>query len=198
MLICVEHEAPGVQSGPGLDLRTKADYKKATRARLKGTDGNSSPNAREQCTERTAQSSQNCGRGIQGGSMILGIGTDITTIDRVRRGYARFGERWARRILAGDELPLLPGGERSFAFLAGRWAAKEACAKALGTGFALGIGPSHICVFNNALGAPYLALRGPAKERMLALGVTAAHISLSHDTLSAVAFVVLEGELHGL
>ncbi len=55
--------------------------------------------------------------------MIVGIGTDITTLERMRRGLARFGDRFAGRILAPEELAVLPRGPRAAAFLAGRWAA---------------------------------------------------------------------------
>ncbi len=126
--------------------------------------------------------------------MILGIGTDIVTLERVEAGLRRFGRLFAEKILAEDELSTLPAGERLVAYLAGRWAAKEACVKALGTGFAKGIGPKQIAVFNNAAGAPFLVLSGKALSLCHELGVTKMHVSVSHDKLSAVAFVVLEGE----
>ncbi|MDO5537901.1 MAG: holo-ACP synthase [Desulfovibrionaceae bacterium] len=126
--------------------------------------------------------------------MILGTGTDITTLARISRGLERFGSRFARRILDDEEMAVLPEGPGAAAFLAGRWAAKEACAKALGTGFAMGIGPSDMRVFNNALGAPYLDLKGPAKARFEELGCARAHVSISHDRESAIAFVILEGD----
>ncbi len=125
--------------------------------------------------------------------MILGTGTDIVSLERIRRGYERFGARYAAHILSQAELPLLPGNDRAIAFLAGRWAAKEACAKALGTGFANGIGPGNLEVFNTATGAPELHLTGPALERLQALQGTRLHVSISHDTLCAVAFVIIEG-----
>ncbi len=126
--------------------------------------------------------------------MILGIGTDIVTIKRMEAGLKRFGRHFAAKILAEEELAMLPEGERAASYLAGRWAAKEACVKALGTGFANGIGPKQITVCNNAAGAPYLVLSGKAFSKSQELGVTTMHISISHDKLSAVAFVVLEGE----
>ncbi len=126
--------------------------------------------------------------------MILGIGTDIVTLERMEAGLRRFGRRFAEKILAEDELSLLPEGERLPPYLAGRWAAKEACVKALGTGFAKGIGPRQIAVCNNEAGAPYLVLSGEALSQCHELGVTKMHVSVSHDRLSAVAFVVLEGE----
>ncbi len=126
--------------------------------------------------------------------MILGIGTDIVTLERMEAGLRRFDRHFAEKILAEDELAMLPAGERLVAYLAGRWAAKEACVKALGTGFAKGIGPKQIAVFNNAAGAPFLVLSGKALSLSHELGVTKMHVTVSHDKLSAVAFVVLEGE----
>ncbi len=126
--------------------------------------------------------------------MILGIGTDIVTIERMEAGLRRFGRRFAEKILAEGELALLPEGERAASFLAGRWAAKEACVKALGTGFANGAGPRQIAVYNNAAGAPYLVLSGKAQSLCNERKVAHMHVSISHDRLSAVAFVVLEGE----
>lgn len=78
------------------------------------------------------------------------------------------------------------------AYLAGRFAAKEATVKALGTGFSNGLGLQHIEVLRGPLGQPLLRLHGPALERARALGVTAAHISISHDRHAAIAVVVLE------
>ncbi len=66
----------------------------------------------------------------------------------------------------------------------------------MGTGFAMGFGASLMVIMNDALGAPRLTPQGPARERFAALGVTRAHVSISHDTISAVAFVVLEGDPH--
>ena len=125
--------------------------------------------------------------------MILGIGTDIASLERIEKGLARFGGRFEERILSGRELASVPSGTRRASFLAGRWAAKEACAKALGTGFAGGIGPTEIAIVNDALGAPRLVLEGAALARLRRLGCTRTHVSISHDAGSAVAFVVLEG-----
>ena len=116
------------------------------------------------------------------------------TLVRMEAGLRRFGRHFAAKILAERELDLMPEGERAVPYLAGRWAAKEACVKALGTGFAKGIGPKQISVCNNAAGAPYLVLSEKALSLCNELGVTQMHVSVSHDRLSAVAFVVLEGE----
>ena len=122
--------------------------------------------------------------------MIIGIGTDITELARIKASYDRFGERFLQKILTLDELELVP--ESPIAYISGRFAAKEAAVKALGTGFNEGIGPHHIEVLRGPLGQPQLHLRGPALARAEALGMRAAHISISHDRNAAVAVVVLE------
>ena len=122
--------------------------------------------------------------------MIIGIGTDITELARIKASYDRFGERFLQKILTPDELKLVP--ESPIAYISGRFAAKEAAVKALGTGFNEGIGPLHIEVLRGPAGQPKLHWHGPALARAEALGMRAAHISISHDRNAAVAVVVLE------
>ena len=122
--------------------------------------------------------------------MIVGIGTDITELARIKASYDRFGERFLQKILTPDELKLVP--ENPIAYISGRFAAKEAAVKALGTGFNEGIGPLHIEVLRGPAGQPLLHLHGPALARAEALGMRAAHISISHDRNAAGAGVVLE------
>lgn len=122
--------------------------------------------------------------------MIVGLGTDITELARIKGCHERFGERFLQKILTPREQAAMP--ECPVAYLAGRFAAKEAAVKALGTGFADGLGFPHIEVLRGPLGQPLLRLHGPALERARALGVNAAHISISHDRHAAVAVVVLE------
>lgn len=125
--------------------------------------------------------------------MILGTGVDITSIERVRRGVARLGGRFAAGILSPRELEAMPLGERAHAFLAGRWAAKEAFVKALGTGFANGVAARTITIANDAQGAPHLEPGDPATPILERMGVTRIHVSISHDRENAVAMVILEG-----
>lgn len=124
--------------------------------------------------------------------MILGTGIDITSLTRMERSLAHFGERFVRRILSEQEQLLCPQGERLTEFLAGRWAAKEAFVKALGTGFVLGIGPKDIWVLRQHNGAPRLELSGQALEQFRKIGGKWMHVSISHDGHSAVAIVILE------
>lgn len=124
--------------------------------------------------------------------MIVGLGTDITELARMRQAYSRFGRRFAEKILTPGELSLLPA--HPTAFLAGRFAAKEAAAKALGTGFSQGLWFTHLEILPDGLGRPELRLLGPARARAQALNASAAHISLSHGRDAAVAVVILESQ----
>lgn len=124
--------------------------------------------------------------------MILGIGTDIVTVERMAENLERLGERFARRLLTESELAEFEKKHNGASYLAKRFAAKEAAVKALGTGFAEGITWKHVCVRNDDKGAPFIELTGPAQERALAMGVQRVHLSLSDEKDHAVAFVILE------
>lgn len=124
--------------------------------------------------------------------MILGMGLDVTEIRRVRDTLARHGERFTNRVLTQAEAGAMPGGDAA-AYVAARFAAKEACAKALGTGFAEGVTMKDIEVLKLPSGAPVLALSGRAGELAQAMGVTRLHLSLTHGRDIAAAVVVLEG-----
>jgi holo-[acyl-carrier protein] synthase len=122
--------------------------------------------------------------------MIIGIGTDIVQIDRIKQAVERQGYRFAERILCPSELSVFEQKNQSASYLAKRFAAKEAASKALGTG----IGPiswQDMEISNNNAGAPVLSFRGAAKERMESLGAHQVSISLSDELDYAVAFVVL-------
>ena len=123
--------------------------------------------------------------------MIVGLGIDVTELERIRKVHARFGRRFLEKFLAPGELAALPQ-EPHPSFLAGRFAAKEAAAKALGTGFAGGIGPSQMEVVVAPAGAPSLVFHGAAAQRAASLGARAVHLSISHERSHAVAVVVLE------
>jgi len=124
--------------------------------------------------------------------MIVGIGSDIVSVQRIREAAERHGRRFLDRIFTADELAYGRGKAREFEHLAARFAAKEALAKALGTGVSDGILLSDAEVRNNADGKPEMVLRGRACEAADALGVRRIHLSLSHADVYAVAFVVLE------
>ncbi len=125
--------------------------------------------------------------------MIVGIGTDIVRVARLEAGLARFGTRYAERILDAVELGEFAASARKAHFLAKRFAAKEAAAKALGTGFRGAFGLRDIRVAHDALGCPRLLLTAGAQTRAAHLRATKAHLTLSDEADYAVAFVILEG-----
>ena len=125
--------------------------------------------------------------------MIAGTGIDIASISRMEKGLSRFGARFSRRLLSPGEETLFPAGtKRAAAFLAGRWAAKEAAVKALCTGFAGGVAPSDVSVLSLPSGQPFIRFAGRARERAEELGVTSVHVSITHDAGFAAAIVLLE------
>lgn len=124
--------------------------------------------------------------------MIYGVGTDIVEIARIESALGRFGERFARRLLGPEEIAEWGGAARPAHFLAKRVAAKEAAAKALGTGFREGIRFCDIVVTHDPLGRPGLAMRGAAAARLREAGIDALHLSLSDEREHAIAFVVAE------
>lgn len=124
--------------------------------------------------------------------MIFGIGTDIVRVGRMEQDLQRFGERFAERILTADEFEEFRLNAKPAHFLARRFAAKEAAAKAMGTGFANGLSWKHIGVTHDAAGKPILEFSGEAENFLHRNGVTVAHISLADEEDHAVAFVTLE------
>jgi holo-[acyl-carrier protein] synthase len=124
--------------------------------------------------------------------VIRGLGIDIVKTERVREVYARYGRKFARRILAEGELLRFDASKRPVSFLAMRFAAKEATSKALGTGFRQGVSPRQIEVTHNADGKPSLQLHGAAAAHAQRLEVGASHISLTDEAEYAAAVVVLE------
>lgn len=122
--------------------------------------------------------------------MIVGLGIDIVELGRIRSAYERFGHRFALRILTPHELERLPA--EPVAYLASRFAVKEAAVKALGTGFSQGVTLHDIEVNADSLGRPGLRFFNAAGRRFADLQATRAHLSLSHGRDSAVAVVVLE------
>lgn len=124
--------------------------------------------------------------------MIYGVGTDIVRVSRMARNLERYGERFAARILTPSELRDFSCSGRPAHFLARRFAAKEAAAKAFGTGFAGGIGWRHIGVSHDPRGRPQLVFDGAAAAFMQANRIHTAHLSLADEDEHALAFVALE------
>lgn len=132
--------------------------------------------------------------------MIIGTGTDIVSIDRIRAVLLDHGERFIERCFTEEERAHVESraGRNSDIAVAGyakRWAAKEACAKALGLGIRDHIHLKDIAVINDSAGKPGLQLAGGAKERLTRLtpaGMTVdMHVSLSDEPPFALAFVII-------
>jgi holo-[acyl-carrier protein] synthase len=128
--------------------------------------------------------------------MILGIGTDLCNIERVERTLARFGDRFRTRVFTDREQARAEGRAHPAATYAKRWAAKEACSKALGTGLRMGIAWKDMTVANLATGQPVMAVTGWAAERLAAMtppGHEAViHVTLTDDHPWAQATVIIE------
>jgi holo-[acyl-carrier protein] synthase len=128
--------------------------------------------------------------------MILGIGSDICDIRRIAQSLERFGERFTSRIFTEKERAKAEGRMTTAETYARRFAAKEACAKALGTGIARGVFWKEMEVVNLPGGQPSIRLTGGAAERLRKLtpeGHEAViHVSMTDDPPIAQAFVVIE------
>lgn len=124
--------------------------------------------------------------------MIVGIGVDIAETARVEKLSTKFGERFARRILTADELLEFDRRKHSSSYLATRFAAKEAVAKALGTGIGEQLGFHSVQIDNDAQGKPLLRFMGTAVDLIAGLNIKNAMISLSDEKHYVVAMVVLE------
>lgn len=129
--------------------------------------------------------------------MIIGIGTDLTQISRIESSLARLGERFARRILAEQELSEFHASSKQVNFLAKRFAVKEAAGKALGTGIGQGVSWHDITVAHSELGAPLLQLSGAALAHADSQGVNNLQLSISDEAGLAMAFVVLSRDCSG-
>ena len=124
--------------------------------------------------------------------MIFGIGTDIVEYARIEALWARYGERFAERLLSESELPELGAHADPARFLAKRFAAKEAFAKAVGSGMRHPVAFQRIGVTHDGLGKPVLQFDETLRAYLAQLGVNGHHVSISDERGMVVAFVVLE------
>lgn len=126
--------------------------------------------------------------------MVIGLGTDLAEIARVKRSIERFGTRFTERVFTPGEIAYCMR-KKSFAeSFAARFAAKEAGAKALGTGIAHGVSWQEFEVRREPSGRPILHLHGRAAELAARMGVTRMSLSLTHSRDTAMAVVVMESE----
>lgn len=127
--------------------------------------------------------------------MIIGVGTDIVAVARIAAALERRGEALAERLLHPDELALWRQKKEQVAWLAKRFAAKEALLKALGTGLAKGISWQDMVVLPNALGRPTVTWLAQAEAYLQQLAPSASirtHLSISDEQDQVVAFAVIE------
>ncbi len=124
--------------------------------------------------------------------MIYGIGTDIVEVSRIKSSLEEFGDAFASRILAESELVSYHASNIKPRFLAKRFAAKEAFAKALGTGLRAPATLQNIAVSHDELGKPILILAEELQRFLSQRQIIQTHISISDEKNLATAFVVLE------
>ncbi|MCT8158829.1 holo-ACP synthase [Pseudoruegeria sp. SHC-113] len=128
--------------------------------------------------------------------MILGIGTDLANIERIEATLERFGDRFRNRVFTDLEQAKAERRRDTAGTYAKRWAAKEACSKALGTGLSMGIAWKDMSVTNLRTGQPVMHVTGWAAERLKEMtpeGHEAIiHVTLTDDHPWAQAFVVIE------
>lgn len=128
--------------------------------------------------------------------MILGVGTDLCNIERIERTLERFGDRFRNRVFTDIEQAKAERRRDVAGTYAKRWAAKEACSKALGTGLRMGIAWKDMAVTNLRTGQPVMHVTGWAAERLAEMTpkghVATIHVTLTDDHPWAQAFVVIE------
>lgn len=124
--------------------------------------------------------------------VIVGVGTDLAEVDRIRSAIQRFGCRFIQRIYTASEIAYSERSGPRFERYAARFAAKEAGMKAIGTGWKHGVTWHDFEVANLASGQPTLLLHGVAQEIAAARGVRNVALSLTHVATMAMAVVILE------
>ena len=122
--------------------------------------------------------------------MIIGVGTDIVEVDRIRKAFSRRPEKFRRKILAAEEIEITPVS-REIEYLAKRFAAKEAISKVLGTGMQFGVSFGDILILTDLeTGQPLVELKGHAKQQASLKGINRILVSISDEKDYAMAFAV--------
>ncbi len=125
---------------------------------------------------------------------LIGLGTDITECLRIARMIERHGELFINRVYTPEEIRYCQNRKQATQHYTGRWAAKEAILKALGTGWRKGISWRDIEVRNEPSGRPVVAVRGGVKEVVERLGVVEIHVTISHCRTHATATAIVVGK----
>jgi len=127
--------------------------------------------------------------------VILGIGVDLVDVRRMERALnCRWGKRFVTKVFLEEEIASCENAAQPAQGYAARFAAKEALAKALGTGFSRGVSPSRIVVRGGERRQPSIFLLGRAEKLAESMQVAGIHVSLTHTPQTACAFVVVEKE----
>jgi holo-[acyl-carrier protein] synthase len=125
--------------------------------------------------------------------MILGTGVDLAEVGRIRDAIERYGDRFVHRIYTAAEIAYVERKANRFERYAGRFAAKEAGMKAIGTGWKRGVRWQDFEVSNLPSGRPTLRLHGVAAELAEKMGVKSISLSITHTAEMGMAQVILEG-----
>jgi len=123
--------------------------------------------------------------------VIIGTGIDIVKIDRIRQSVERTGQRFLDRVFSKEELDYCMKRKNPYPSLAARFAAKEACIKAVPSVGLVVVGDVETAI--SPEGKPYIKAKGKLAEAFEKAGVSRAHLSLTHEKEYAVAMVILEG-----
>ncbi len=123
--------------------------------------------------------------------MVKGLGLDLAELKRIQMLWDKYGQKFAQKILTDRELEQLPK-KNPVPRLAALFAGKEAAVKALGTGFAQGVHFKCIEILHTPSGKPEITFLGRGLEKCEDMGITSAHISLTHSRDTAAATVILE------
>jgi holo-[acyl-carrier protein] synthase len=126
--------------------------------------------------------------------MIVGTGIDIAEVDRIKASIERFGRRFLERVFTADEIHYCESKANKAERYAGRFAAKEAAMKAIGTGWSRGVTWHDVEVRRFPGGRPTMAFHGKAAEFFQKLGAVRAHLSITHTERQAMAQVILESD----
>jgi len=124
--------------------------------------------------------------------MIYGVGIDIVNIERVKRILSKNRDGFVKRVLSEHEQALFANKADSAAYFAKRFAAKEAFAKALGTGIGRVVSFQDLTVRNNENGKPHFIPSEKLRQHLVENNIKQAHLSISDESQNAIAFVVLE------
>jgi len=124
--------------------------------------------------------------------MIVGLGIDIAEVDRIESAIRRYGQRFLQRVFTAAEIEYCQSKANAFERFAGRFAAKEAAMKAIGTGWRRGVRWRDFEVVREPSGRPILRFSGVAADFAERLGMKRALVSITHTAAQAIAQVILE------